>query len=91
MKTNHEGVANHIRQALHGCKEDAALEEVRRYLGAALRATESVSKKRQNRDKQSKYFAEEAKKKNDQWMEMLKNNLKLQMPEEIDDEQERID
>lgn len=77
MKTNQEAVANFIRQAINACKEDYVFAEAKQSLYHALNLVESVCKKRNARENQSRYFAAEAQKKNEQWMEMLKKNLKM--------------
>lgn len=81
MKTNHESIINYIRQAIRSCNEDAALTEVKQYLFAALRKTENVGNKRSTRATQAKFYEEQAKKRNEQWMDMLKKGL--QLPEEF--------
>jgi hypothetical protein len=84
MKNNHEAVLANIRSAIAACKEDAALHEVKRQLFAALNLAENVDKKRSARGARFNYYAEEAKKKNAQWMEMIRKNINL--PEITNDE-----
>lgn len=85
MKTNHEEVKNFIKKAILSCKDDYVFDEVKKYLRQALSLTEKVGNKRNVRENQNKYFAEEAKKRNDQWMKMIKDGLKLK--DEDDDKE----
>jgi hypothetical protein len=87
MKNNHEEVKNFIKKAISSCKDDYVFAEVKKHLYHALTLVEKVGDKRVGRDNQNKAFQEEAKKRNQQWMEMLKKNLKLK----DDYDEERID
>lgn len=84
----HELVIKYIRQAIQNCGEGNALAEVKRHLVHTLRMAEKAEDKKNKRDTQARFYAEEAKKRNERWMEMIKENLKkLQLPE-IDNDQE---
>ena len=77
MKTNHENVLVSIRRAISECKEDYVLNDVKKHLMAALSLAQEVGKKRSTRDKQSKQFAEEAKKNHEKWQKLIKDNIKI--------------
>lgn len=87
MKTNQEPVLLNIRRAIAECKEDYALADVKRHLFAALAAAQQVGKKRTVRESQAQAFAEQAKKKNDEWMQRLKDGLKIKFPEENNEQE----
>jgi len=87
MKTNHEPIILYIRKAISECKEDYVLNDVKQHLHAALSAVQKVGKKRSAMESQSKSFAEEAKKKNDKWMQMLKDGLKIKPMEEPNEQE----
>lgn len=80
MKTNHDKIALLIRQAIAACREDSVFESIKLTLIKALHQTEAIGSKRNRRESQTKAFAEEAKRKNDEWMRMLRDGLKLNIP-----------
>lgn len=85
MKNNHVNVIDHIRSAIKYCKEDGVLAETKRLLFHALESVERISKKRNVRDSQDRFFVAEAAKKHERWMEMLKNNLKFGVNKDDDE------
>jgi FKBP-type peptidyl-prolyl cis-trans isomerase len=92
MKYNQEEIILHIDRAIKACKEDYVFSEVKTLLLRALRLTESVKQKRNARENQSKNYAEQAKKNNEKWMEMLKNGLKYkELQKESEDDQRSDD
>jgi hypothetical protein len=90
MKKNHDLVRKLILDAIRSCKEDYVLDGVKSHLRNALSAVDKVGDKRVSRDQQAKAFAEEAKKRNEKWMQMLKDGLKFNLPK-VEDDETRID
>lgn len=75
MKINHESVINHILNAIKFCNEDSVLVPAKAKLYEALQIVENVGKKRNIREDQAAFFAEQAKKKQEQWLEMIKKGM----------------
>ena len=72
MKRNQEQVIQHIISAINAIGYDSSLLEAKKYLSAALDAVNRTSGRRTTRENWFKKFEEEGKKKQQYWMERIK-------------------
>lgn len=63
-----------VHQAISVLGEDFAMLEARNHLLQAIRCVEQAANKRLKRNYYAEKFAEEAKKKNDDWWRMIQEN-----------------
>jgi len=80
MKTNHESLLRAISEAISLCSYDSVLSPAKSHLQSAILIVENVAKKRGRREKDRVFFEEQAKKKQGEWWNLLKQNLTI--PEE---------
>ena len=76
MKKNHDDIAAYINKAIQACGYDDAFSETKRYLAYAINSVSKVSKKRVKKETQRQYYEDLAKKKKDEWWDMIKENAK---------------
>lgn len=83
MKNNHKEVILHIKNAINACQNDMALYDAKISLQKILDAVSKTSNKRSKREEFAKKYHEEAKKKNDNWWKMIKENIKKNIESDL--------
>lgn len=76
MKKSHIRTQQLIQQAIQSCGSEFALEDTKLYLIRALNSISKVGKKRANRETAASRFAEEAKRQNEKWWNMIVEGAK---------------
>jgi hypothetical protein len=74
MKDNHKKVISLIQEAIKSCSYDDTLLEAKRLLRGALNSASAVGKKRNQRTLEQE-LRDKAKKKQDEWWNMIKDNV----------------
>ena len=72
MKKNHQRTIGLIQQAIASIGSDAAMQEAKSSLRAALNSLSQVGKKRAKRHGAAEMYKEEALKKHQEWWETVK-------------------
>lgn len=85
MKSSHELVVNYISKAISSCGDDEVLVKVKKHLIQALNVIQNHTEKKIKNQEATKKYIEEAKKKNDIWMDSLKKGLEKLLEGESDD------
>lgn len=76
-----EEIASHVYRAISACEEDSDFSNVKQGLFAVLNLLSKNADKKNSKVSAMQSYIEEAKKKNQKWMDLIKSNLKIQLPE----------